>query len=91
MIALSAPEGFRAIGQAAHTHEAAFSLVRDAENVTSLLVQGDASGFTGALEGASTLCPLTLENARALAQRLPWLVPQRIPEGKPSFGFGDRL
>jgi len=88
---LSVPEGFRAIGQAAHTNEAAFSLVRDAENRTLLLVQGNANGFSGTLDGESTLCPLTLENARALAERLPWLVPQRIPEGKPSFGFGDRL
>ena len=88
---LPVPEGFRVMGRSASTDEAAFSLVRDSEYRTFLLVQGDAEGFSGALHGESVLCPLTLENARALARRLPWLVPQRIPSGKTSFGFGDRL
>ena len=91
MTTLAVPEGFRAIGQAAHSDEAAFSLVGDSEYRTFLLVIGDTEGFSGALHGESLLCPLTLENARALARRFPWLIPQRIPEGKPSFGFGDRL
>ena len=88
---ISAPKGFRAIGQASYTNDAAFSLVRDSEDRSFLLVQGDAKGFVGTLEGEIVLCPLTLENARALARQFPWLAPQRIPEGKPSFGFGDRL
>ena len=91
MALLSVPGGFRPIGRAAYTDEVVFSLVRDYENQDFLLVQGDAKGFAGTLEGEITLCPLTLENAHALARLLPWLVPQRIPEGTPSFGFGDRL
>lgn len=88
---LSVPEGFRTLGRSASTDEAALSLVRDSEDRSFLLVQGDTEGFSGALHGESLLCPLTPENARALARRLPWLVPQRIPSGKTSFGFGDRL
>ena len=91
MTLLSVPGGLRPIGQASYANEAAFSLVRDPENRTLLLVTGEAKGFSGTSHGESVLCPLTLENARALALRLPWLVPQRIPDGKPSFGFGDRL
>ncbi|MFC2108631.1 tagaturonate epimerase family protein [Candidatus Bipolaricaulota bacterium] len=91
MSTLSVPAGFRAIGQAAHFDEAAFSLVGDSEYRTFLLVIGGTEGFSGALHGESLLCPLTPENAHALARRFPWLIPQRIPEGKPSFGFGDRL
>ncbi|MEE8593488.1 MAG: tagaturonate epimerase family protein [Candidatus Bipolaricaulota bacterium] len=91
MTTLSVPEGFHPIGQAAHTHEAAFSLVKDLAHRTYLLVNGNATGFSGPSHGESVVCPLTQENARALALRFPWLIPQRIPEGKPSFGFGDRL
>ena len=91
MTALSVPENFVAIGQAAHTIDAAFSLVKDLSHRTHLLVNGNATGFSGTSHGGSVLCPLTLENARILAQRLPWLTPRRIPEGRPSFGFGDRL
>jgi hypothetical protein len=91
MTLLSVPEGFRAIGQASYADKTAFSLVRDTEHRTFLLVSGDAEGFSGASHGEAILCPLTLENARALAQRFSWLTPQRIPDGKPSFGFGDRL
>ena len=91
MTMLSVPENFVAIGQAAHTVDAAFSLVNDPKRQTHLLVSGNISGFSGTSHGESMICPLTLENARALAKRLPWLTPRRIPEGQPSFGFGDRL
>jgi len=37
------------------------------------------------------LCPLTPENVAALSERFDWLRPRRIPEDRPSFGFGDRL
>jgi len=91
MTLLSVPGGLRPIGQVSHANDAAFSLVRDSKHRTFLLVTGGAAGFSGTQHGESVLCPLTLENARALAQQFPWLVPQRIPDGKPSFGFGDRL
>lgn len=92
MTVLFVPENYLAIGQAAHTLEAAFSLVRDLDHQTYLLVCGNTTGFSGASHGEeSVLCPLTPENARELARRLPWLTPQRLPEGRPSFGFGDRL
>jgi tagaturonate epimerase len=91
MTSLSVPEGFHAIGQAAHTDEAAFSLVKDLAHRTYLLVNGSATGFSGTTYGESVVCPLTQESAQELARRLPWLTPQRLPEGRPSFGFGDRL
>ena len=91
MTVLSVPENLLAIGQAAHTLEAAFSLVKDLDHRTHLLVNGNATGFSGTSLGESVLCPLTPENACELARRLPWLTPQRLPEGRPSFGFGDRL
>lgn len=91
MTLLSVPEGFRAIGQASYADKTAFSLVRDSEHRTFLLVSGDATGFSGTSHEESVVCPLSLENARALAQRFPWLTPRRIPEGRPSFGFGDRM
>lgn len=91
MTMLSVPESFMTLGQAAHNMDAAFALVRDLSHQSYLLVSGNAEGFSGEDQGGSLLCPLTLENARALAQRLPWLTPQRLPEGSPSFGFGDRL
>src|SRR5512138_3082595 len=55
-------------------------------------VKGDASGFSqnGMTAGEIAVCALTLENARALRARLPWLNP--APLGlKTSFGFGDRI
>lgn len=48
-------------------------------------------GFSGeAVPGGGVLCPVSFENAGALARVLPWLSPRRLPEG-PSFGFGDRI
>lgn len=91
MTALSVPENFLAVGKPAHTIDAAFSLVKDPKHRTHLLVNGNTNGFSGTPVGESVLCPLTPENARELACRLPWLTPQRLPEGRPSFGFGDRL
>ncbi|MCK5245777.1 hypothetical protein KAR02_02695, partial [Candidatus Bipolaricaulota bacterium] len=59
MTALSVPENLLAIGQAAHTLEAAFSLVKDLDHRTYLLVNGNARGFSGTSLGESVLCPLT--------------------------------
>jgi len=91
MTTLSIPEGYRAIGRVAHTEKATFSLVEDSNHRASLLVNGEAADFSGTSHSGSVICPLTMENARALARQFPWLTPQRIPEAKPSFGFGDRL
>lgn len=91
MTLLSVPAGFCPIGRAAYTDKAAFSLVRDSEHRTFLLVTGKAEGFSGIPHEESVVCPLTLENARALAQQFSWLTPRRIPDSNPSFGFGDRL
>lgn len=52
---------------------------------------GDTTGFTPtAVADQLTLCPLTPENANALRQRLPWLMPVTLGQ-QTSFGFGDRL
>src|SRR5690554_3490909 len=74
------------------THEGAtYFLARDQAHDRKLLgVQGDAAGFSGERQGNTLLCPLTHENAVALAARLPWLKP--APVGlRTSAGFGDRL
>lgn len=74
------------------THEGVtYFLALDAARGRKLLgVQGDATGFVGEPHGALLLCPLTHENAVALAARLPWLNP--APLGlRTSAGFGDRL
>jgi len=42
------------------------------------------------LPGGGLICPLSLDNARALMELLPEFRPRRLPEGS-SFGFGDRL
>jgi hypothetical protein len=53
-------------------------------------ILGDAAGFEGEQQGKVLLCPLTLANAAALRDQLPWLQPQ--PLGlKKSAGCGDRL
>jgi hypothetical protein len=53
-------------------------------------ILGDATGFEGEQQGEVLLCPLTLANAAALRDQLPWLQPQ--PLGlKKSAGCGDRL
>jgi len=69
--------------------DARFSLIRTSEG-KRLVVQGDATGFQGEVQGGLLLCPLTPANAAALRERLPWLKPQ--PLGlKLSAGCGDRL
>jgi hypothetical protein len=45
----------------------------------------------GEVLGKGKCYPLTPETAMALQEVLPWLSPRRIPAGRPSFGFGDRL
>ena len=55
-----------------------------------LVIEGEAAGFGGELQGNLAVCPLTPENAARLRTRLPWLRPQ--PLGlKKSAGCGDRL
>ncbi|MEA3311548.1 MAG: tagaturonate epimerase family protein, partial [candidate division WOR-3 bacterium] len=71
--------------------ESVFTLVKDKENENFLCVHGDSSRFKGTVRGRVKLCPLTVENALVLKGRFPWLSPRRIPAGKQSFGFGDRL
>ncbi len=67
-----------------------YSLARDENGRRLLIVQGDHSGFEGAVENGELFCPLTHVNADALRARLPWLTP--VPLGlEPSAGMGDRL
>jgi len=87
------PSAWSPVGKVALAADGStFSLARDGRNRTHLSVCGDAAaGFDGESYGAGTLCRLTPENARRLAERLPWLRPRRLlPDGQ-SFGFGDRL
>ena len=93
MMQMDLPPGWRPVGQPALAEGGSvFSLVHDGQNGTQLLVRGTAAaGFEGESCGAGTLCRLTPENARRLAERLPWLRPRRLPPDRPSFGFGDRL
>jgi hypothetical protein len=66
-----------------------FFLARGSEGKV-LGILGDAAGFEGEQQGKVLLCPLTLANAAALRNQLPWLQPQ--PLGlKRSAGCGDRL
>lgn len=55
-----------------------------------LCIEGDHSGFHGEFLAEIYTCPLTLENAAALRDRIPWLNPQPLGLAI-SFGFGDRL
>jgi hypothetical protein len=55
-----------------------------------LCIEGDYTSFIGELRAGIYQCPLTLENAAALRERLPWLKPQPLGLAT-SFGFGDRL
>ena len=73
----------------AETDDTTFFLIRTPEG-KRLVVRGDGRGFEGEEHGGSLLCPLTVPNAAALRERLPWLNPQ--PLGlKLSAGCGDRL
>jgi hypothetical protein len=66
-----------------------FFLARGSEGKV-LGILGDAASFEGEQQGTVLLCPLTLANAAALRDQLPWLQPQ--PLGlKKSAGCGDRL
>jgi len=66
-----------------------FFLARGSEGKV-LGILGDAASFEGEQQGEVLLCPLTLANAAALRDQLPWLQPQ--PLGlKKSAGCGDRL
>lgn len=65
------------------------ALVRS-RKVKKLLLSTPVPGFSGTPHRGGLLCPLTPENAQALAALIPQLRPRRLPAG-PSFGFGDRL
>ncbi len=93
MTQIDLPSGWSPVGKVALAADGSvFSLARDGQNRTHLSVSGDsAAGFDGESCGTGTLCRLTPENARRLAERLSWLRPRRLPPGRPSFGFGDRL
>ena len=66
-----------------------FFLARGSEGKV-LGILGDAASFEGEQQGEVLLCPLTLANAAALRDQLPWLQP--LPLGlKKSAGCGDRL
>jgi len=69
----------------------AFSLVRDEVGGLALHAVEGVDGFHGTAVPDGLLCPLTPDNANALAERFDWLRPRRIPADRPSFGFGDRL
>jgi hypothetical protein len=68
-----------------------FALVRTGQGETLLHAVAAADGFRGEEVREGLLCPLTPGNAAALAERFDWLRPRRIPEDRPSFGFGDRI
>lgn len=68
-----------------------FGIVRTEIEGLLLHVVGDVEGFRGVATSDGILCPLSPENACALMERFDWLRPQRLPESRPSFGFGDRL
>jgi hypothetical protein len=92
MTGIDVPQDFRSIGcSASGLAGSAFTLVRDRQSRTLLFVAGRAVEFDGESSTSGKVCPLTPENARALAVELPWLRPCRLREDSPSFGFGDRL
>src|SRR5574341_84098 len=55
-------------------------------------IAGQAGGFedAAAVDGRTSLCPLSPHNAAVLRSRLPWLRPTTLGLNT-SFGFGDRL
>jgi hypothetical protein len=60
-------------------------------NQTRLGIAGNTDGFQGGeTNGSVCMFPCTPENAAALRERLPWLVPQPLGR-QTSFGFGDRI
>ncbi|MCU0521087.1 MAG: tagaturonate epimerase family protein [Anaerolineae bacterium] len=89
----------------AHQNGATYFLARFGAGKKVLCIRGDADGFVGERamldrahpigdahpnENEVLVCPLTAENARSLAARLPWLRP--VPLGlQTSAGCGDRL
>jgi hypothetical protein len=65
--------------------------VRNGAGELLLHATGVLEGFRGEVAGGGLLCPTTAENAAALTERFDWLRARRIPEDRPSFGFGDRI
>lgn len=72
------------------THDATRYALAWLDGKKWLLIEGDATGFTGSLADQPNLYPLTPENAKALRGRLAWLNPQALGT-QTSAGFGDRL
>lgn len=72
-----------------------------ADGVTYVLVSTSEGRFLfasasdrlpdGRPAGGGSLHSLSPETARALQEIFSWLVPRRIPDDGPSFGFGDRI
>jgi len=56
-----------------------------------LFVRGESPFFGGAPIADGAIYSLTPQMAHDLTSVFPWLIPQRIPVDRPSFGFGDRL
>jgi len=68
-----------------------FALVRTHSKALALHVVGNHDAFRGEPAEQGILCSLSPENGLALSERFDWLRPRRIPEDRPSFGFGDRI
>jgi len=85
------PDFRRASPQLTSSDGTACGLVRDQDGALRLHARGDVSPFTGEAVSGGKLCPLIPENAYILSDRFSSLRPQRIPEDRSSFGFGDRL
>ena len=69
--------------------ETVCAIVRE-QGTKKLAVLGQ-DGFTGVIKGGLLLCPLTVENAKALMAVFPYTKP-RSHRGHPfTFGLGDRL
>jgi hypothetical protein len=85
---------FSTPGRGAAAEGLTFEL-RRGDGGATLLVRSDdpavLDSFTGTAAGDDVLaCPLTAENAKALAAHVPSLRPE-ASGARPSFGFGDRL
>lgn len=70
---------------------AIFCVVRRAGGKKGIYVQGESPLSAGEAVANGVFYSLTPQVAQDLARVFPWLRPQRIPVGRPSFGFGDRL
>ena len=91
MTEIRLPDDLSPISPARTAGESSFVLVRNHDGIDALAVFGPAGEMAESQVDDFFLCSLTHHNAMDLALVFPWLSPQRIPEGRTSFGFGDRL